>query len=241
MRPVDKGPSPYVNITDYHEAEPFLSDTIGRYCSFCEMNISHVPEVEHKEGKNSGGALTDWNNLLYGCKYCNTRKAQKIKKGDLGKWIWPDRDNTFLAYTYEGGLPKINEEYFNTLDNEEVYKKASTLFKDIALDYKPEGSEVKGKKLKELKDKRWENRVNALGSAESAKKTWLKVQQSKWKEDELIQIEIMAKATGFFSVWMMVFKDEPEVRKRLIACFPGTAQCCFDLDGNPVIRPGGFL
>lgn len=53
MRPIDKGISPYVKINNYQEAEPFLNDRIGRYCSFCELPIFHVPEVEHREGKKS--------------------------------------------------------------------------------------------------------------------------------------------------------------------------------------------
>ncbi|SFR87673.1 HNH endonuclease signature motif containing protein [Anaeromicropila populeti] len=88
MRPVNKGKSPYTSIGDYHDAEPFLGSTIGYFCSYCEFPIIHVPEVEHKESKNSGGALTDWDNLLFGCKYCNARKKEKVKKGEHDKWIW---------------------------------------------------------------------------------------------------------------------------------------------------------
>lgn len=53
MRPIDKGESPYEAIREYQEAEPYLSSRIGRYCSFCELPIFHVPEVEHKEGKRA--------------------------------------------------------------------------------------------------------------------------------------------------------------------------------------------
>lgn len=38
----------------------------------------------------AAGALTDWNNLLLSCKYCNTRKGTKVKKGGKGQYIWPD-------------------------------------------------------------------------------------------------------------------------------------------------------
>ena len=41
---------------------------------------------------------TDWNNLLLGCKYCNTRKGKKTSLEDVDEYIWPDRDNTALAY-----------------------------------------------------------------------------------------------------------------------------------------------
>ena len=40
---------------------------------------------------------------------------------------------------------------------------------------------------------------------------------------------------------MMVFKDDKEVRKALIDSFPGTAEDCFDEEGNPVLRMGGEI
>lgn len=134
MRPVNKGSSP-----DYHDAEPFLVSTIGYFCSYCEYPISHVPEVEHKESKNSGGTLTDWNNLLLGCKYCNSRKIEKVKKGEHDKWIWPDECNTFLAYTYQGGIPTVNEIYLQSL-GKNYETQAKTLFQDLVLDNNPSKS-----------------------------------------------------------------------------------------------------
>ena len=100
MRPINKGMPPYTGITRYQQAEPYLEERLGRYCSFCEMRVNNHLAVEHKESKKSGGALTDWDNLLLACSYCNSRKLEKIKRGDMAKWIWPDQDNTFLAFTY---------------------------------------------------------------------------------------------------------------------------------------------
>lgn len=74
MRPVDKGDCPYISIITYSDAFPYLDKQIGGYCSYCEMPILNAPAVEHKESKNSGGARTDWNNLLLSCVYCNSRK-----------------------------------------------------------------------------------------------------------------------------------------------------------------------
>lgn len=88
MRPVDKGDAPYDKISKYQEAEPYLEKRIGAYCSFCEMRVNNALAVEHKESKNSGGALMDWSNLLLSCVYCNSRKLEKIRKGDLDKWLW---------------------------------------------------------------------------------------------------------------------------------------------------------
>lgn len=232
MRPIEKGTSPYVKINHYQEAEPYLNDRIGRYCSFCEMPIFHVPEVEHREGKKSGGDMTKWENLLYGCKYCNTRKSQKIKKGDAEKWIWPDKDNTFSAYTYSGGAPKVNEPYLKTISLEAL-KKAQALYDGVGLGFSPE-------KITD-KDKRWMKRLETLGVAEDSKQTWIKMKMSEFKADELRQIITLAKQMGFFSIWMLVFEDDSEVKNALINAFPGTARECFDTDGCAKRRVGGLI
>lgn len=46
----------------------------------------------------------------------------------------------------------------------------------------------------------------------------------------------LAASTGFFSVWMTVFEDDADMRRRLILKFPGTdASGCFDrANGSPV-------
>ena len=80
MRPVNKGDSPYQKIKSYGDALPYLEKRLGIYCSFCEMRINHVPEVEHVASKTLGGDLTAWNNLLLGCKQRCTRGTNKIKK-----------------------------------------------------------------------------------------------------------------------------------------------------------------
>lgn len=80
MRAVDKGEAPETEYKKYQDAEPELEARIGAYCSFCEMSIKHVPEVEHRETKVAGGELLKWENLLLSCKYCNTRKGTQVKK-----------------------------------------------------------------------------------------------------------------------------------------------------------------
>ncbi|HJD32380.1 MAG TPA: HNH endonuclease [Candidatus Eisenbergiella stercorigallinarum] len=101
MRPVDKGETPDRTFDDYQDAEPYLEERIGPYCSYCEFPIGHVPEVEHKEAKAAGGALLEWNNLLLSCKYCNARKGKIAAKGDKEKYLWPDEDDTFHAFLYD--------------------------------------------------------------------------------------------------------------------------------------------
>lgn len=242
MRPVDKGNSPYSEIDEYQEAEAYLEKQIGSYCSFCEMPICNAPAVEHKESKNSGGALTDWDNLLLGCVYCNSRKGEKIKKGDLDKWIWSDSHNTFLAFTYKDAAPKLNKKYLQTLDTV-VYGRAKKTFEDLALDYCPSANEaeIKSKRDRKIKDKRWMRRINTFNVAMEAKQIWLKYKGVPGEEEQLKNIVNQAKGYGFFSVWMMVFEEETSVRNALVQAFPGTDKQCFDGNGTPIRKEGSIL
>lgn len=55
-----------------------------------------------------------------------------------------------------------------------------------------------------------------------SKDGWDKVKQSSDKQVYLETIVKLAESTGFFSVWMTVFKDEYEVKNLLIDAFKGT-------------------
>jgi len=46
---------------------------------------------------------------------------------------------------------------------------------------------------------------------------------------------------GFFSIWLYIFDQYPEVKELLIDAFPGTAEDCFDANYSLVNRPGGDL
>ena len=226
MRPVDKGLSPYKEIAKYQDAEPYLEEKLGAYCSFCEMPLNNAPAVEHKESKHSGGALTDWSNLLLACTYCNSRKSEKVKKGELNKWIWPDAHNTCLAYYYENGKPKVNEEYLASINNG-LLQRAKQTFDDLALDYYPKKGQVP-----RYKDKRWSRRFEAYRMAENAKVDWLKCKDTDFRSMYISAVVGMAKGQGFFSVWLKIFEDETDIKNALIEAFPGTDKSSFDQNGN---------
>jgi hypothetical protein len=49
---------------------------------------------------------------------------------------------------------------------------------------------------------------------------------------------LLAQATGIFSIWMEVFRDNPAIRNRLIDAFPGTRDSgCFDLQSFDLVQP----
>jgi len=54
-------------------------------------------------------------------------------------------------------------------------------------------------------------------------------------------IVALARATGFWSVWMTVFTEDQDMRRRLIDAFPGTSIACFDEQLRPLPRPAGAL
>ncbi|EEW58748.1 conserved hypothetical protein [Ruegeria sp. TrichCH4B] len=55
---------------------------------------------------------------------------------------------------------------------------------------------------------------------------------------DLIAEEI-APARGFFSIWMTVFANYPDMLNRFIDAFPSTDSGCFDTSGQPVARHSG--
>lgn len=174
--------------------------------------IAHVPEVEHKISKSKDGKLLEWDNLLLSCKYCNTRKSDIIEAGNKDLYIWPDEDNTFKTFIYREGYPQVNEHY----NIPGVRRKAANLYNLIKLGNIPQGHEDK--------DKRFIKRREAFNSARMSKENWEEVKDSPNRDRFRQMIIQLALALGFFSVWMEVFKDEPEICKDLVEVFPGTVK-----------------
>ncbi len=224
MRPVDKGESPYIIIKAYQDALPYLEKKIGLYCSYCEMPINHVPEVEHMVSRKHGGEVTAWSNLLLGCKYCNTRKGAKTTLQNVEEYLWPDTENTAVAFSYTNGVPRVNEDILKELDpTGSYYIKAKNTYEMVDL-----GSEPRDK------DRRFVNRNSVYHKALESLKNWRHVKDAPelYKNDMKKQITMTAIADGFFSVWMTVFADEPQIRQALIEKFPGTNRVYYDKDGK---------
>lgn len=232
MRPIDKGGSPYTSIANYSEAMPHLISAIGAYCSYCEMCIQHAPEVEHIVAKDSGGDKTNWDNLLLGCKYCNSRKGTIIGDFKKDRWLWPDKDNTFLAFTYINAIPKVNEVYLQSLRNDS-FTKASNIFNDLKLDNIPQTVADK--------DRRFDSRKTALNKAKHSYDFWVKALDTPLRDEVIISILDVATSTGFFSIWMLIFEQEPIILNALIKAFVGTDINCFDDEGKPTSRNGGYV
>ena len=226
MRPVNKGKSPYQKIKSYEEATSYLGKRLGFYCSYCEMPIKNVPEVEHFIAKSQGGSETDWENLLLGCKYCNTRKKDKVTLQEAGEYLRPDCDNTALAYSYEHGIPQIAKERLLETDKTgSFYEKAQRLFGVVQLNHVP---------IPKEKDRRFHARNEAYQIAKESLQNWKQVKENRNEYTDIVknQILLTAVGSGFFSVWMTVFSEEPEMLLAFIEKFPNTRTEYFDERGK---------
>lgn len=232
MRPVIRGAEPSWStgpggLTDYSKARQPLEERLGTYCSYCEMPCSEGPDVEHVRPKSLHPSLArEWENLLLACCFCNAVKGDR----DLGldQALWPDRDNTFRALVYErdrAPKPRISLPE----DIQELARSTVTLF---GLDREPNHPRLTSN------DRRWKNRREAWSKAERAR-----VHLQRQPTDEMRrQIVDTATSTGFWSVWLTVFKDDKEMVARLLDShtFPGTWGDCLDPFGQARPREGGL-
>lgn len=228
MRPVNKNRNTHT-YTDYRAARNDLTLSIGWYCSYCEMPVKNMLEIEHVIPINRGGKEVNWYNFLLSCKYCNTVKSNH--NASRSGYLWPDTDNTFLAFRYKYGTAIT---YHPRLQNNTILKNtAISTLKLFGLNREP-GTDFPPTPA----DTRWISRNDAWNIAydslndlnESPNSTALKKQIAK-----------TAAATGHFSIWMEVFNSFPYMRQLFIQYFIGTHQKSFDDQGNPQPRQQGQL
>ncbi len=220
MRPVARGPSPRI-FKDYGDAAEPLKGRLGRYCSYCEKNIDNIPAVEHVLPRKHHPTLTNnWENFLLACVMCNSIKG--FQDVDRLKYCFPDDDNTFLAFQYdEGG--RVNVNHHLASPQQEI---ASRTIELLGLDRYPGHPKITRKDDRALiRREVWDIAVVA------------KEDLARNRNQELMRsvVETM-KGKGFWSVWMTVFRDDREMRRRFIDALAGTHQGSFDTDTQPVPR-----
>ena len=220
MRPVNKGTAPAL-YTHWGQARTDLANTIGWYCSYCEMAITNMIEVEHVVPRSKGGAPLSWDNFLLSCKYCNTVKNDRnaSRKG----YIWPDSDNCDLVFKYSDTIEVVA--------NSIVNKEAAATIDLMGLDRRPGSAQ-----LPTYADSRWIFRLQTWLVAKNSLANW----QSAPSPAMATQIGLTAKGFGFFSVWLTVFAAERDVLAEIFAAFPNTYTDT-DLNGNRIVRPNGII
>ena len=239
MRPVTRDVRPQdangldIEFKEYAHARSELIKRLGEYCSYCEMHLDTSLAVEHMQPKKPPGTAQvmtgrelDWNNFLLACPNCNSTKGNTDV--DFIDFLWPDRDNTFRALCYsEGGIiePSKDREIDDT-----IREKAKKIIELTGLDKHPLNDP-------EASDRRWKNRRETWDIAQRSKKNLEKVNVQEMRD----QIILTATGHAYWSVWMTVFKDDPDMRQRLINAFQGTCADCFDPSAgySPIARAGG--
>jgi uncharacterized protein (TIGR02646 family) len=195
MRPVERGPWPVRNghlhrFSRYQQARPFLIQRIGRYCSYCECRIEHMPAVEHVSPKISDPARErDWTNFLIACVNCNSKKIDKPTAGL--DFFFPDSHNTFFAFTYKAdGKVYLHPQLTDALD--EV--KARNTIDLVGLDVNSTDADTRQINRKDF----WREAMKALA------------RMSARPEDRDLRDQLkVGVERGHFSVWMTVFSENP--------------------------------
>ena len=123
------------------------------------------------------------------------------------------KDDTFHPFLYDTSIPSLNQKYF-VGKNPELKEKAENLFMLVKLD--------NFSILPKDKDRRYRERNEARNCALESKAGWDKVKDTVYREMYLKQIIMLAKSKGFFSTWMNVFSDDPEIKSVLRETFKGT-------------------
>lgn len=236
MRPVKRGIVPIdpttgvqISFKEHSEAKHELLQRIGKYCSYCEKPLTQLIDVEHILPKTHFPQLkTNWHNFLISCRVCNDIKGHSsIKRKDF---YWSDVDNTsrMFEYNLSSGELKVNSSL--SIKEQVIAKNTLDL---LGLDRKPGHPKYKYGSA----DKRWQERLTALGISQEA----LKDLQNNDTHQMRNQIVRTAQGQGFWSIWMTVFQSDSDMLNRFINAFSGTCKSCFDTLGNAIPRQKGRL
>lgn len=227
MRPVDRGSAPG-DYAQYEDAKADLVSRLGLFCCYCERPIKTLLAVEHVLPKVLRPDLErDWTNFLLACTNCNSTKGDRPV--DRAELILPDQDNSIRAFEYAWtGTVKPATHLGQT-----VAENAARLLWMTGLDKFPD--ELDGVEYVAALE-RWQQRSDAWKLAEIQKRE-ITENDSEALRRSTARIALEA---GFFSVWMTVFADDADMRRRFIEIFPGTARDCFDpFTTEPLSRSGG--
>jgi len=224
VRPINRGDKPtdhqghLLAVREASEYKEALERRLGPFCSYCERRLTVSLAVEHMQGKLAVPALElEWSNLLLACSNCNSAKPKS--EIDLTLYYWPDTHNTARAFTYDDAgdvhpAPALTPGESQT---------ASRTLELTGLDRRP------GHPKWRQGDRRWEDRRDAWKIAQDQHED-LQRRPTSTQRDKVLRV---ARQTGYFSVWMTVFRDDADMCRRFIGAFPNTAVECFEESGAP--------
>lgn len=221
MRPVNRGDRPIdgsgkaIAFKKYGYARPYLTKRMGDYCSFCELAVNSSLAVEHIRHKDGNPDLKcEWENFLLACHSCNSNKGTKVDaQADVDAHLWPHLHRTFDVFEYQNGLVMLA-----ATEDPDLARRAKATMDLFQLQRRP-GNLSREQELRDS-DRRWRKRQEAWDQAVKARKQLRECDTPQMRA----LIIVSAKATGFWSVWMTVFKDDDDMRQRLCTeAFVGTA------------------
>lgn len=235
MRPVERGDVPVDKngnekvYGQYQHARGDLINCLGEFCSYCEMHLDSSLAVEHVQPKSRHLDFElEWHNFLLACGNCNPTKGdQEIS---LDNYLWPDRDNTFLAFEYcEDGIIVANA----NLEPIQLTQAKATL-RLLGLDKtKPGNNPAMSDRRLINRQTEWSKATDMLQEYESAS----------FASREILLKVLSIMVDKYWSIWMTVFQNHHEVVSIFIHSqeFPGTSRDCFDDRGKAIPRVGGQL
>lgn len=228
MRPIVKWPVGHNYSTHtitqrynpYSNSKPHLEANIGCYCSYCEKPISDESmHVEHIRPKSIHANLEfEWDNFLVSCQRCNGTDNKGTKDVNFNQTHMPHLNNTFLSIIYfADGSISVDPRMLGAES-----AKAQSLIDLVGLD------KISGHPEHKEGDKRFERRKTIWEIAEKMKLNYSAANTSLTPDF----IATCATKMGFWSVWMTIFSDFPEVQNELINVFNGTFSDCISTDIN---------
>jgi hypothetical protein len=191
------------------------------------MPIGNEPDVEHVQPKSRQGNPLDWDNLLLSCKKCN--KIKNAKNPDRVNYLWPDEDNTIIAFSYYNEIMVSPAPYLS----DHVRQLAQNTIELVGIDRVP--GKINNPTQKDKMDLRWIKRRKAWDYANRSLVNW----QNNPSSELRTQIGLTAEASGFYAIWLMVFSGHPLMITEIKSRFKGTYEPLID-DNNQIIRrPNG--
>ena len=188
------------NYKNYSSFLKYLFKYFGRYCCYCEIRARSL-DVEHISPKSLNSTyICNWFNLLIACPTCN-RDYKKNKNASRGGLVWPDDSDTFDMFVYhDDGSMTVN----SSLHSRVQICAQNTI--DL-MHLNPQNDE--NNDICNIRREQWDIANDLLADYE----------QKVLSIDRIVKNVV---ANGYWSVWMTVFKDHPEVTKKIADAFPGT-------------------
>lgn len=132
--------------------------------------------------------------------------------------------NTHKAFIYlPNGTVEINPNLDSTLQN-----KAQNLLNLVGLQKYPNTPTAS--------DRRWLNRRETYQKALEVLNLYMHVVNTASKTEFERLIGILIAENGFFSIWMQIFDQYPDVKLQIIPAYQGTATEAFDENANSLNR-----